>query len=346
MIHATIPPVCERSRGIAASRQDILIKPKGSLGRLEELAIQLAAIQGVERPRADRGAVFVMSGDHGVVAEGVSPCPQVVTRQQTLNFASGRGAIAVLSRHVGSRLVVTDIGVAGPGLSHPNLLSRRIAPGTANMAHGPAMTREQAVAALRTGVEIVEAECDKGLDLAATGEMGIGNTTPASAIISAYSGLDPEAVTGCGAGLDEAGRLRKAAVIRRALEVNRPDVSDPIDVLAKVGGFEIAGLAGVILGAASRRVAVVVDGFISTSAALIAAEIDPAVKPYLIASHNSVERGHAFMMKRLGLRPLLDLDMRLGEGTGSMLAFQVIRSAVCAHNEMTTFAESDVTENP
>jgi nicotinate-nucleotide--dimethylbenzimidazole phosphoribosyltransferase len=263
-----------------------------------------------------------------------------------LNFLNGGAAINVLARQAGARVIVVDVGVAteiAPDRGAiPGLVRRKIACGTANMAAGPAMTREQAEQSIQAGIDVVQAEIEAGLDLVATGDMGIGNTTPSSAITAILCGLPAAQVTGRGTGVDDAGLARKVAMIERALEVNRPDPKDAMDVLCKVGGLEIAGLAGVMLGAAARRVPVVVDGFISGAAALVAAELDPALKPYLIAAHQSVETGHRAVLEHLGLRPLLNLDLRLGEGTGAVLAFSIIEAAVRILNEMATFAEAGV----
>lgn len=340
----TIPPLDTDAESAARARQDTLTKPPGSLGRLEELSIQLAAMTGQPRPSVARKAVIVMAGDHGVTADGVSAYPAEVTPQMVLNFLRGGAAINVLARQAGARVVVVDVGVASDLGPHDGLVLRKVARGTANMAAGPAMTRAQAEEALAVGLEAANAEIDRGLDLVATGDMGIGNTTPSAAIVAVLSGCPVEQVTGRGTGVDDAGWARKVATIRRALECNRPDASDPMDVLAKVGGFEIAGLAGVMLGAAARRVPVVIDGFISGAAALIAAGLAPGVKPYLIASHQSVEIGHAVMLERLGLRPLLDFDLRLGEGTGAALAFHLIEAAARILNEMATFEEAGVSD--
>jgi nicotinate-nucleotide--dimethylbenzimidazole phosphoribosyltransferase len=327
----------------ASARQGRLTKPAGSLGRLEELAIQIAGVTGNPMPSVERKAVIVMAGDHGVTVEGVSAYPAEVTPQMVLNFLRGGAAINALAKQVGARVVVVDLGVAAE-VTHPDLISRKVAAGTANMAVGPAMTREQTLAAIDVGLDVVAAEVERGLDLVAIGEMGIGNTTAASAITAAITQLPVALVTGYGTGLDEAQRLHKVAVIERALAVNMPDPTDPLDVLAKVGGLEIAGLVGVILGAAAARVPVVVDGFISGSAALVAATLCPAVTPYLIAGHTSVERGHRLILERLDLAPLLDLQLRLGEGTGAALAMPIVEAAVRAHREMATFDEAGVSE--
>ncbi len=339
-----IPTIDRNAEGQARARQDSLTKPPGSLGRLEALSIQLAGITGSIRPPVARKAVIVMAGDHGVTQEGVSAYPAEVTPQMVLNFAHGGAAINVLARQAGARVVVVDVGVAAEIPEQAGVLRRKVAPGTANMALGPAMTRAQAEAAVQVGLDVAAAEIERGLDLIATGDMGIGNTTPSAAIAAAMTGKPVATVTGRGTGVDDAGLARKIAIIERALAVNRPDPTDALDVLSKVGGFEIGGLAGVMIGAAARRVPVVVDGFISGAAALIAVGLCPAVQPYLIAAHQSVEIGHRIMLDRLGLLPLLDLDLRLGEGTGAALAFHLVEAAVRILNEMATFAEAGVSD--
>ena len=274
--------------------------------------------------------------------EGVSAYPQVVTAQMVENFLRGGAAINVLARHAGARVVVADLGVAGPLGVHAALRSLKIGAGTRNMSRGPAMTRVEAQAAVEAGVRLVDSERQRGLDLIGTGEMGIGNTTAASAIVAAFTGAPVEAVTGPGTGLDEAGRRRKVQAIERALLVNRPDPDDPLDVLAKVGGFEIAGLAGVVLAGAARRIPVVVDGFIASAAALAAVRMAPAARHCLLASHRSAEPGHRHALGALGLDPYLDLGMRLGEGTGAALCIDLARAAVKLMTEMTTFESARV----
>jgi len=337
-----IPPLDEAAMASARDRQNVLTKPQGSLGRLEALSIQLAGITGQALPRVDRKAVIVLAGDHGVVAEGVSAYPSDVTAQMVLNFLHGGAAINVLAGQAGARVVVADVGVAADLPAHPRLLRRKVAPGTANFARGPAMTREQAARAVEIGIEIVAGEVAQGLDLVATGEMGIGNTTPASAITAVYTGLPVAEVTGRGTGVDDEGLARKVKAIERALDLHQPDPSDPLGVLAAVGGFEIGAIAGVCLGAAAHRVPVVVDGFISAAGAVIATALCPALKPYLIASHLSVERGHAALWHALGLCPLLDMDLRLGEGTGAVLAMHLVEAACRILAEMATFASAGI----
>ncbi len=339
---AQIAPLDEAAMAAARERQDQLTKPQGSLGRLETLSVQIAGITGNPRPVLRDKVITVMAGDHGVVAEGVSAFPQEVTPQMVMNFLHGGAAINALARHVGARVVVVDMGVAAELPDAPGLVNKKVALGTANMTQGPAMTRAQAEQALLAGAEVVLAELARGLDILATGDMGIGNTTPSAAIAAAMTGKDPAMIVGRGTGLDDAGVQRKIAVVRRALAVNQPDAADALDVLSKVGGFEIAGLAGAMLAAAAHRKPVMVDGFISTAAALIAAGLAPQARPYLIASHHSQEQGHGVMLEWLGLRPLLDLDLRLGEGTGAALGVSLAEAACKILDEMATFAEAAV----
>ena len=337
-----IVPLDTQAMAQARARQDSLTKPQGSLGRLEELSIKLAGIQGKAMPSVERKGIIVMAGDHGVAAEGVSLYPQEVTGQMVLNFLNGGAGINVLARLAGARVVVVDMGVKADLPPDPRLISRRIAPGTANIARGPAMTREQAVAAVEAGIEMVEAEVARGLDLVAGGDMGIANTTPSSAITAVLAGVPVARAVGRGTGVRGKQLAHKVAVVQRALEVNRPDPSDALNVLAKVGGFEIGGLAGVMLGAAAHRVPVVVDGFIASAAALVAAGLCPRVKDYFIAAHRSAEAGHRASLRHLGLRPVLDLDLRLGEGTGAALAMMVVEASVRVLREMATFASAGV----
>jgi nicotinate-nucleotide--dimethylbenzimidazole phosphoribosyltransferase len=328
----------------ARARQDTLTKPQGSLGRLEELSIQLAGIYASPLPAIKEKVIIVMAGDHGVVAEDVSAFPQEVTPQMVLNFLNGGAAINALARQAGARLTIVDMGVCVEMPRHPGLLVRKVAPGTRNIAVGPAMTRLQAEQVLQAGIEVVEAEITRGLDVVATGDMGIGNTTPSAAIAAAFSGQPPAQIAGRGTGLDNAGLQRKIAVIERALAVNQPNPLDGLDVLSKVGGFEIGGLAGVMIGAAAHRKAVVVDGFISTAAAMIAVAVAPEVRPYLIAAHRSKENGHGIMLDWLGIQPLLDFDLRLGEGTGAALALPILEASLAILRDMATFGEAGVSE--
>jgi len=337
-----IPALDADSESAARERQNSLTKPPGSLGRLEELALRLAAMTGKPRPTVARKAVIIMAADHGVAAEGVSAFPAEVTPQMVGNFLAGGAAINVLARQADARVVVVDIGVAADLPARSGLISRKISRGTANMAAGPAMTREQAMLAIRIGMEIATEHIGEGLDVLATGDMGIGNTTPSAAIISVLTATPIAKVTGRGTGVDDAGLSRKVAAIERAVALNKPDARDPLDVLAKVGGLEIAGLAGVMIAAAAKRVPVVIDGFISGAAALVAARLAPEVKGYLIASHQSVEIGHRVVLDHMGLRPMFDLGLRLGEGSGAVLAFHLLEAATRIQNEMATFGEAGV----
>jgi len=344
LIFPDIPPIDLAAETQARARQDSLTKPPGSLGRLEALSIQLTGITGAARPSLARKAVIVMAGDHGVTAEAVSAYPAAVTPQMVLNFAHGGAAINVLARQAGARVVVVDVGVAAELGEQRGVLARKVASGTANMALGPAMTRTQAEAAVQVGLDVVTGEIERGLDLVATGDMGIGNTTASAAIVAAITRLPVALVTGRGTGVDDAGLARKVTVIERALAVNQPNPADALDVLSKVGGLEIGGLAGVIIGAAAQRVPVVIDGFISGAAAMIAVGLCPAIQPYLIAAHQSVEIGHRVLLEHLGLQPLLLLDLRLGEGTGAVLAFHLLEASVRLLGEMATFAEAGVSD--
>jgi nicotinate-nucleotide--dimethylbenzimidazole phosphoribosyltransferase len=339
-----IKPLDKKAMAAARARQDTLTKPLGSLGRLEELSIKLAGIKGEPIPRINHKAIVTMAADHGVVAEGVSAYPQAVTPQMVLNFLRGGAGINVLARHVGAKVIVVDMGVASDLEPHPALLFRKIAYGTSDMARGPAMSREQAMKSIEVGLEIVEKEVKKGLDIVGTGDMGIGNTTPSSAITAAITGEKVENVTGRGTGIDDKQLVQKVEVIERALKVNKPNADDALDVLAKVGGFEIGGLSGAILGAAACHIPVVIDGFISGAAALITVGLSPRVKDYLIASHCSVEIGHKAILKYLGLKPILDLELRLGEGTGAALGIFLVEAAAKILAEMATFAEAGVSE--
>ncbi len=339
-----IRPLDADAMSAARARQDTLTKPQGSLGRLEALSVQVAGITGNPRPRLDHKVIVTMAGDHGVVAAGVSAYPQEVTPQMVYNFLAGGAAINVLSRHVGARVVVVDMGVAAELDPHPSLVNKKVGLGTENMAAGPAMTREQTVRALEAGASVVDAEFERGLDILGVGDMGIGNTTPSAAIACALTGEPASAVVGRGTGVDEAGLARKIEAVENALSVNQPDPHDGLDVLAKVGGFEIGGLAGAMLAAAAHQRPVVVDGFISTAAALIAVTLAPQIRPYLIAAHRSQEQGHHIMLNWLGLQPLVDLDLRLGEGTGAALGISITEASCKILDEMATFAEAAVSE--
>lgn len=341
----TIPPIDIVSAQQAEARQNMLTKPAKSLGRLEEISIQLAGMTANPLPKVDRKAIIVMAADHGVALEGVSAFPPEVTMQMVLNFLYGGAAINVLARQAGASVTIVDIGVTSnfdPAL--PGLLHRKVAHGTRNLSRGPAMTRAEAEKALSEGMDVLAQVAEKGLDLVATGDMGIGNTTPSSAIVAVMTGLPIASVTGRGTGVDDAGLAHKVKIIEQAIALNQPDPNDALDVLCKVGGLEIAGLAGVMIAAASRRIPVVVDGFISTAAAMIAVGLVPDVRNYLFSAHQSVEIGHQAMLKYLGLTPLIDLNLRLGEGTGAALAFHLIEASARILREMATFAEAGVSD--
>jgi nicotinate-nucleotide--dimethylbenzimidazole phosphoribosyltransferase len=341
---AQIKPLDHSSMQAAQARQNLLTKPQGSLGRLEALSIQLAGITRQARPRFLQPVVITLAADHGIARQGVSAYPSDVTPQMVLNFLRGGAAINVLARHTGARVVVVDMGVAFDFAATPGLIDKKIAFGTNDFSSGAAMTREQARRAIEAGIAVVTREIENGADIIATGDMGIGNTTASSAIVAAITQCPVAHVTGRGTGVDDAGLARKVATIERALQVNQPNANDALDVLSKVGGFEIGGLAGVMLGAAARRVPVVIDGFISGAAALIAHGLAPAVQPYLIAAHRSVEIGHHVLLEHLQLHPLLDLDLRLGEGTGATLGISLCVAAAKILDEMATFSEAGVSE--
>jgi nicotinate-nucleotide--dimethylbenzimidazole phosphoribosyltransferase len=337
-----IPSPDADAAAAAATRQAKLTKPPGSLGVLEALSVRLAAMTGrLDPPLAD-AVVFTLAGDHGVAAEGVSAYPQAVTGQMVGNFLAGGAAVNVLARELGARLVVADLGVAADLPDAPALRRLRVRAGTDNLALGPAMSRAEAAAAVAAGRRLVREELAAGLDVALTGDMGIANTTPSACLVCHFTGLDPAQVVGRGTGVDDAGLARKVAVVGRALEVNADAAGDPLGALAALGGFEIAGLAGVILEAAAHRRPVLLDGFIATAAALAAAALAPGCREYLVAGHRSQELGHAAALAALGLRPLLDLDLRLGEGTGALLALPVLRAAVRVLDGMATFEEASV----
>src|SRR5512138_500160 len=339
-----IKPLDEAAMQSARARQDRLTKPRGSLGRLEELSIRLAGMKADPLPFVERKVVIVMAADHGVALEGVSAYPSEVTAQMVLNFLRGGAAINVLARQAQARVAIVDIGVATEFDPLPGLTRRKVMCGTRNQAEGPAMTRAEAEQALQVGIDILNEEAARGLDLVATGDMGIGNTTPSSAIVAALTGLPVAQVVGRGTGIDDQSLERKVKVIEQSLRVNQLDPNDALDVLHKVGGLEIAGLAGVMIAAASRRIPVVVDGFISTAAAMIAVGLAPRARDYLIAAHQSVEIGHRAMLKHLNLVPLLDLNLRLGEGTGAALAFHLVEASVRILREMATFDEAGVSD--
>jgi len=339
----SIKPVDESRTTQIQERLDNLTKPPGSLGRLEELAKRYCLITGTGKPRIRNKIIFTCAGDHGVAEEGVSAFPKEVTPQMVYNFLRDGAGVNVLAKHYGARVIVVDAGVDHDFEPMEGLEIRKVGRGTRNMTRGPAMTREEAERAVLVGVEMVEKYRD-GLDIIGTGDMGIGNTTPSSAIVSVITGTDPELVTGRGTGIDDHSLKGKVAIIKKAIAVNEPDARDPLDVLAKVGGYEIAAIAGLVLGAALHKIPVVVDGFISTAGALIAAEMNPLVKGYIIAAHQSVEIGHRKMLEHLEQIPLLDLHLRLGEGTGAAIGISLVEAGVKILTEMATFADAGVSE--
>lgn len=342
----TIEAICPLDRTQEPAVQahlDDLTKPQGSLGRLEELALQYCLVQGTPQPRLGAKRIYCFAGDHGVAEEGVSAYPQEVTPQMALNMLAGGAAINVLTRHVHAELTVVDMGVASSLLDDaPGLCRRKIRNGTDNLAVGPAMTCAEAETALTTGIELATAAAEDGVTMLGTGDMGIANTTPATALLAAYLGCPVEDITGRGTGIDDQKLARKIEVIKRALAVHHERLSDPLAILATLGGFEIAGIAGLALGAAAHRVPVVVDGFISTAGAVAACALCPDVREYLIFSHLSRERGHRVVMQSLKARPVLDMDMRLGEGTGAALAMSLVEAAVKIYTEMATFSGAGV----
>ncbi|WP_227761831.1 nicotinate-nucleotide--dimethylbenzimidazole phosphoribosyltransferase [Zhaonella formicivorans] len=337
-----IKPLDEEVMKKTQARLDDLTKPPGSLGVLEDMARQIAGITGQVIPELPRKAAILMAGDHGIVKEGVAPFPQEVTPQMVLNFVRGGAAMSVLTRHVGAELYVVDIGVAADLPDVQGIIKRKVAYGTKNMAQGPAMTMEEAVQAVEVGIEIAEEAIEKGAGLIGIGEMGIGNTSPSTAIVAAYSQLPVPEVVGRGTGADDERMKIKIAAIERALEINKPEPDKPLEVLAKVGGLEIAGLVGVILNCAAHRVPVIIDGFISGAAALIAGALSPLSKQYMLGSHLSEEPGHKVMLEILGIKPVLMMHMRLGEGTGAALAMNLVDASLKLLREMATFSEAGV----
>ena len=329
-------------------RLNNLTKPQGSLGRLEELAKQVVEITRKDKPELKDKVIFTFAADHGVTEEGISAYPKEVTAQMVYNFIRGGAGINVLARQAGVKVVVADLGVAEQiqksKIKNQNFIDKKIGLGTKNFAKGPAMTKDEAVRSIESGIEIFLAEYRKGIDIAGIGEMGIGNTASAGAISAVITGNPVKELTGRGTGIDDKTYSRKIEIIEKAIALNKPQAKDALDVLSKVGGFEIGGLVGVALAAASKRVPVVMDGFISTCAALLAYVIEPKVKDYLIASHCSVEKGHKAILEYLGLKPILDLSLRLGEGTGAALAMNIVEAAVKVLNEMATFESAGVSE--
>ncbi len=356
-IRKTIKNIIELDTGfmdLAQERLNNLTKPLGSLGRLEELARLIVGITGKVEPEFKNKVIFTLAADHGVTEEGVSVYPKEVTAQMVYNFLNQGAGINVLAKYVGARVVIVDMGVAEkikiPRLpaggqensKFKNFKDKKINYGTKNMAKGPAMTRSEAFESIEAGIAVFEDEFKKGIDIIGTGEMGIGNTTASSAITVCFTKRRAKEVTGRGTGLDDQGLRNKIRVIKKSISVNKPKPSDPIDVLSKVGGFEIGGLVGIILAAAAKRIPIVIDGFISAAAALIAFYLEPKTKDYMIAAHRSVERGHRVILEHLGLRPLLDLNLRLGEGTGAALGIAIVEASIKILTQMATFKSAGV----
>ena len=332
----------EDVRTRAQTRLDSLTKPVGSLGRLEDVAVHYLGIIGkIAPPRLDP-VVFTLAADHGVTAEGVSAYPQSVTAQMVKNFVHGGAGVNVLARHAGASLCLVDMGVAGDLSQYGGLRNHKIAPGTKNFLREPAMSHEQALRSIQVGIDLAKAACADGNNLLAVGEMGIGNTTASAAIASVLTGQRVEQVTGRGTGVDDQRLKHKVSVIEQALALHQPSSSDGLDVLTKVGGFEIGGMVGLMLGAADCRLPIVLDGFITGASALIAVALEPKCREYLVASHVSQEPGHRIVLDHLRLEPLLDLRMRLGEGTGACLAVTLIHAALKLYSEMATFEEARV----
>ncbi|MFE9771865.1 nicotinate-nucleotide--dimethylbenzimidazole phosphoribosyltransferase [Streptomyces sp. NPDC005931] len=346
---AAIAPADPGALAAARHRQTRLTKPPGSLGLLEDVSVRLAGLAGTcPPPLPEPAAVAVFAADHGVHAQGVSVWPQEVTAQMVANFLASGAAVNVLAAQTGARVVVVDVGVATPvpdlDAAPGRLIRQRIRSGTADMTRVPAMTHEEAVRAVEAGIEVAGALVDDGCRCLLTGDMGIGNTTASAALIAAFTGADPERVTGHGAGTDEAGRRHKVAVVRRALGLHRPDRRDPLGVVAAVGGLEHAAIAGFVLGAAARRVPVILDGVIASSAALVALALSPDALAACVAGHRSVEPGHTVALDHMGLRPLVDLELRLGEGTGAVLALPLVQAAARTLRDMATFDTAGVTD--
>lgn len=340
-----IKDVDSRLMNSAQQRLDFLTKPQGSLGRLEELAKIIVGICGKENPLLDNKVIFTLAGDHGVVQEGVSAFPQEVTPQMVYNFLNNGAGINVLARHVGAKVIVVDMGVATEIKSkHEDFRNKKIGLGTKNFAKGPAMTNLEAVKSIEAGMDLINEELKNGLDIVGIGEMGIGNTTPASAIASVITREDVAKMTGRGTGINDDIYEHKIGVIRKAISVNKPDPKDAIDILSKVGGFEIGGMFGIILAACANRIPVVIDGFISTSAALLTYLLEPKTAQYMVASHVSVEPGHKIILEHMGLRHILDLNLRLGEGTGAALGINLVEASVKILTQMATFKDAGVSK--
>ncbi len=343
-IRKNISQVNVELMGQAQEKLDNLTKPKGSLGRLEEIAKRIVGITGNLKPELDKKYIITMAADHGIVDEGVSAYPKEVTSQMVFNFLNNGAAINILSKHIGAEVIIVDIGVNYDFGNNPKLYSRKVAKGTSNFLKKPAMTKKQALESINVGIEIVEQLKNKGCDIIGTGDMGIGNTTASSAIASLMCGVAAEKVTGRGTGINKKSLENKINIIKRAIELNKANKNDSIDILSKLGGLEIGGIAGVILGCAMNKIPVVIDGFISGAGALIAEGIEPKVKQYMLASHCSVEIGHKIILNKLGLKQMFDFDMRLGEGTGAALGINIAEASIRILNEMATFDSAGVSK--
>jgi nicotinate-nucleotide--dimethylbenzimidazole phosphoribosyltransferase len=341
-ITSGIEQVDREAAAAMQARLDVKIKPTRSLGVLEDIAVQLAAIYRTSHPAIQGKAVLLMAGDHGVVAEGVSAAPQEITAQMFYSYLSGGAGINILARHGGAEVICTDVGIASP-LDPPQLMANRVKNGADNIMHGPAMSRLEALQAVLTGAKVANKAIAAGINLLATGEVGIGNTTPSAALVSVFTGYLVEEVTGSGTGVKDDALKHKQAVIKQAIAVNKPDPDLPLDALAKVGGLEIAALTGAILEAAYQGVPIILDGIISTAAALVAAKLAPLSTSYMMSSHSSEEQGHRAALQQLGLKPRLDFRMRLGEGTGAALMFPIVEAALKIADEMATFEAAGVT---
>jgi nicotinate-nucleotide--dimethylbenzimidazole phosphoribosyltransferase len=347
LLHDTlgkIAPVDDRLEPEIRAHLDNLTKPRGSLGHLEELAVHYCLATGTQKPHMGEKVIFVFAGDHGVVTEGVSAYPKEVTTQMVRNMLAGGAAVNILARHAGAEVRVVDIGVDKSFESTPGLLAKKVRPGTANIAEGPAMSTGEAQRAVEAGIELAQRAARGGATLIGTGEMGIGNTTPSSAILAVLLPCSVEQMTGRGSGIDDDTLRHKIDVVERAIAVNRERLTEPLSVLAALGGLEIGGICGLVLGAASYRVPTVVDGFISAAGALIAWRMCPHVRGYLFFSHLSAEAGHGVFFQRVNARPILDLGMRLGEGTGAALAMSIIEAAIMVYNGMSTFDSAGVSK--
>lgn len=339
-----IEPIAQNFMREAQKRSDNLTKPQGSLGRLEELAALVCGIKRTLKPKTENKVIFTLAADHGVAEEGVSAFPQEVTKEMISNFVNGGAGVNVLARHINAKVIVVDMGVKGEILSK-DVIIKKIANGSKNFTKGLAMTREQAIKSVLYGIELVDEEMKNGtIDIVGTGDMGIANTTPSSAVVAAITHAEVEKITGRGTGISDEIFNNKIMVIKKGLNLNKPNPDDAIDVLSKVGGFEIGGIAGVILGCAKNKIPVVIDGFISGVGALIAYKLNPLTKDYMLASHQSVEQGHKILLEYIGLKPLLNLNLRLGEGTGAALGINLVEAACKILNEMATFEEADVSK--